>query len=114
MTSVIKEMEAVDRLIKQFIKLYKMEAPMVVSNQLTARTKAINTVDFLEPKIRDTLTFYVRKFCNNKHVSKDDTRLIYLRKIILDVREFMWVPLSKTYAKMLHMDMDKNEKVLYE
>ena len=112
--STVKEMDKVSKTIKMLIELYRSEAIFVVSNQLYARNKAIATVDFLTPKIRDITTFYIRKFCGIKSVVEDQTRLLFLKKLVLDVRANIWLPLAKTYAKMLRVPMDKKEKVMYE
>jgi len=114
MVSTIKEMDKVAKAIRILLELYRMESMFVVSNNLNARMRAVKTVDFLTPKICDITTYYVKKFCNTKSVSKDQTRLLFIRKIIEDVRDLIWLPLSKTYALLLKVPMDKKEKVIYD
>lgn len=93
------------------LDLYQLEQKFVVSRNLYSRSKAATTVDFLTPKIRDITIFYIKKFCNNVSIARDQTRLLFLRQLVKDVREWIHLPLTSKYAKILKTRMDKKEGI---
>ncbi len=59
-------------------------------------------LDFMMPKFRDIVLFYIKKFCNERSISSNNVFLTSLRVDILQrVREHTPVTLPKMYAKIL-------------
>lgn len=106
------KIDVVYDIILDLLKLYRKESVGIVSTQLQKRRESVSATDFLAPKIRDITTFYIRRFCNQKVIAEDQTRLLQLRHLVEAVRTEMWFPVTKKYALMLKVSQDKDEKVM--
>lgn len=92
------------------LSLYNIEKPSVNKRNITDRDSALKTLDYLEPKIRDIATFYIRKFCKSRSVKIDSVLRSILRDIVNSIRDNIYFPLAKEYAKFIGVKMDKRKK----
>ena len=107
---IIDELSTFRSLMKNLLKLYSMDKHLVISNIITRREPAIESIDFLTPKIRDIGLFYIRKFCKNKTIQTDTIYKTVLRDIVTDIRKQIYFPLAKEYAKFIGTRQDKRKK----
>jgi len=107
---IVEELNTFKATIKSMLKLYKMMEPLVCSRIISSREPAIECVDFLNPKIRDFAMFYIRRFCKHKTIQSDTIYKVVLREIVTLIRDHIYFPLPKEYAKFIGVKMDKKKK----
>lgn len=98
----VSEMIQFRKYLDSFLKLIELEAKHVNSKSDPIRIKAIKTIDFIQPKLRDITLFYVKKFCNHKRIANNNAYKTHIRKEIVErVRDYVELKLPRKYAKLL-------------
>lgn len=98
----IAEMMCFRTLVDKFISLIQPEEKYINSPSVNRREKASKTLEFMLPKLRSMVQFYVKKFCNEKTLITNNAFRTGIRTGILQkARKHVGIPISKTYAKML-------------
>ena len=98
----IEEMMSFRTFVNEFLRLIKPEEKLINSSSVNRREKASKTLEFMLPKLRSMVQFYVKKFCNEKTLITNNAFRTGIRIDILQkAREHVSIPIPKTYAKML-------------
>lgn len=88
--------------IDSFLRLLRHPEKSVSSKNVATREKAARVLDVMLPRLRADTIFYIKKFCNEAAIIKNNAFLSTIRVDILKkVREHVNVEISKTYARIL-------------
>ena len=98
----VKEMIQFRSTVEAMLSLIQYEEKYISTTVVSRRECAAKTLDFMYPRLRNIVQFYIKKFCDEKAIASNPAFLSSLRVDILEkVREHTDVELPKTYARLL-------------
>ena len=112
MTKPVSLLNKFRELINVLLSLHSDERSTMINRRGEISKESSERMEALEDSIRNLGAKYIAAFCDDNKIASSTVYMLFLRKIIDEIRSTVWFPVGKKYAKILHVTMDAERKVI--